>query len=642
MFTCNFRPYEGEQPYIFISYAHKDSETVYPIIERLNKDGYRVWFDDGITPGTEWPEYIATRIDHCSVFIFFASPNSVGSENCRREVNFVLNRKKSFFTITIEPTTLSLGLEMQISTQQNITLYDYADEEKFYDTLYDTPFLASCKNDGTPEPKAEPVKIESVAASVREEASDISVPETNTESIPSNDSSPVLPGSQTKSEKKHIIPVVCIGIGGLILAAIVFAIVWNLNKPKEKQPEDTLIIIDQMNSYDIMESHLYLENAYIDQDVISNLNQMKQVNSVTFSKCNFSENADLNVLDFWGNVDYLSIEKTEIPNYSFLKKMSSLATLSITDVQTFSVENCSYIPSEEPLSITLDSIAALDVSDGFQYQTPDGWCDLTITNCKMNSFTLNVPIDSLTLTDCSLSELKLNPNVSSWYNLTALKLDNNQLQDVSFLSSLYDSLSDLSLSGNPIDRSSLTFIMNCTELTSLNLSYIPLEDLSVISEMPYLLNLQLSHCGINSLDNGSQDNSLYNVDLSYNNISSLKGLDSLLSADVNCLNISHNQCTHIEELPALSYEILVIYGNSFDFQDTNASAFLSDLDVSSLITDYKKGLENITFKDSLQKLRLSSEDTSLVDSFKNNPDLYITTNPENELDELLLGDFYFY
>ena len=35
-------------------------------------------------------------------------------------------------------------------------------------------------------------------------------------------------------------------------------------------------------------------------------------------------------------------------------------------------------------------------------------------------------------------------------------------------------------------------------------------------------------------------------------------------------------------------------------------------------------------------------DTSLVDSFKNNPDLYITTNPENELDELLLGDFYFY
>lgn len=43
-----FKAYEGDEKFIFISYAHKDSETVYPIIEKLNADGYRVWFDDGI------------------------------------------------------------------------------------------------------------------------------------------------------------------------------------------------------------------------------------------------------------------------------------------------------------------------------------------------------------------------------------------------------------------------------------------------------------------------------------------------------------------------------------------------------------------------------------------------------------------
>ena len=71
MFSCNFRPYEGDKPFVFISYAHKDSKTVYPILERMNRDGYRIWFDDGIIPSSEWPEYIAQKIDKCAIFIFF-------------------------------------------------------------------------------------------------------------------------------------------------------------------------------------------------------------------------------------------------------------------------------------------------------------------------------------------------------------------------------------------------------------------------------------------------------------------------------------------------------------------------------------------------------------------------------------------
>ena len=54
-----FRPYEGQEPFIFISYAHKNSDQVMPILEKLDEAGYRVWYDDGIAPGSEWPEYIA-------------------------------------------------------------------------------------------------------------------------------------------------------------------------------------------------------------------------------------------------------------------------------------------------------------------------------------------------------------------------------------------------------------------------------------------------------------------------------------------------------------------------------------------------------------------------------------------------------
>ena len=50
--------YKGDQPYIFISYAHKDSNIVLPIIARLQQDGYRVWYDEGIALGSSWDAWI--------------------------------------------------------------------------------------------------------------------------------------------------------------------------------------------------------------------------------------------------------------------------------------------------------------------------------------------------------------------------------------------------------------------------------------------------------------------------------------------------------------------------------------------------------------------------------------------------------
>lgn len=61
MKRCSVRPYEGDENYIFISYCHKDKAKVFPIIEQLAKDGFRVWYDEGIAPGEDWPEVIAAH-----------------------------------------------------------------------------------------------------------------------------------------------------------------------------------------------------------------------------------------------------------------------------------------------------------------------------------------------------------------------------------------------------------------------------------------------------------------------------------------------------------------------------------------------------------------------------------------------------
>ena len=83
MLPEQIRPYEGTDPYIFISYAHRDKDRVLPVLRSLSERGYRIWFDEGIDPGTEWAESIAGHLENSRVCLFFLSPFSAVSQNCR-------------------------------------------------------------------------------------------------------------------------------------------------------------------------------------------------------------------------------------------------------------------------------------------------------------------------------------------------------------------------------------------------------------------------------------------------------------------------------------------------------------------------------------------------------------------------------
>jgi len=150
MKRCSVKPYEGDENYIFISYCHKDRRFVYPVIECLNVVGYRVWFDEGINPGTEWPEIIANHLNACAVCIAFISENAARSHNCRREINFALLKKKPFLSIFLEDVQLSLGMEMQLSAMQSILKFSYAKRNEFFNAIINTQILKQCL--GIPNP----------------------------------------------------------------------------------------------------------------------------------------------------------------------------------------------------------------------------------------------------------------------------------------------------------------------------------------------------------------------------------------------------------------------------------------------------------------------------------------------------------
>ena len=153
MLPEQIRPYEGTDPYIFISYAHRDKDRVLPVLRSLSERGYRIWFDEGIDPGTEWAESIAGHLENSRVCLFFLSPFSAVSQNCRREINFALTRGIGLLTVFLEPTEMSPGLEMQISAYQSIMGWLYSEPDELTSRIVLMDGMAACGDaeDGLPE-----------------------------------------------------------------------------------------------------------------------------------------------------------------------------------------------------------------------------------------------------------------------------------------------------------------------------------------------------------------------------------------------------------------------------------------------------------------------------------------------------------
>lgn len=110
------------KPYLFISYSHKNTSKGYEIINELIKSGYRIWYDDGIHLGEEWPETVATFLKNAFCILFIIDQGFIQSKNCRREVNYAVDLDKKMFAIFIEQCNLSPGLKMQLGTIQSFQL----------------------------------------------------------------------------------------------------------------------------------------------------------------------------------------------------------------------------------------------------------------------------------------------------------------------------------------------------------------------------------------------------------------------------------------------------------------------------------------------------------------------------------------
>ncbi|MDR3296398.1 MAG: TIR domain-containing protein [Clostridiales Family XIII bacterium] len=101
--------------FVFISYAHEDAKSIFPMIEAVNAAGYNVWYDKGINISSTWTDEIGKAILRCKIFVVFLSKCAIESRYVRSEVEFALNKGRKIIPVYLDeidmlPPGLALGL----------------------------------------------------------------------------------------------------------------------------------------------------------------------------------------------------------------------------------------------------------------------------------------------------------------------------------------------------------------------------------------------------------------------------------------------------------------------------------------------------------------------------------------------------
>ena len=138
------RAYEGNAPYVFISYAHADSDRILPIIAALQQQGIRVWYDVGIELATEWPENIARHLNNCTVCLAFVSQAAMNSSHCRREINFAIAQRKELVAVYLGNANIPLGMQMQLGSVQGIYYDRHPSMTSFVQELCRSEIISRC------------------------------------------------------------------------------------------------------------------------------------------------------------------------------------------------------------------------------------------------------------------------------------------------------------------------------------------------------------------------------------------------------------------------------------------------------------------------------------------------------------------
>ena len=500
---ANPKTYEGKEPYIFISYSHKESDIIIPIIERLQVDGYRVWYDDGIIPGTEWPETIAQHLNDSSVFICFISPSYVDSFNCKRELDFAVHKRKDFLAVFLEETKMPLGMEMQVSSVQAMFYYKTTQDE-FFKMMYESGLIEACKagddaGEAKAEAKAEPKdSSEGVGAAGRmAEGQEL---EKALESAAKKAAKAEKKGKSGKSKAGLIAGLVAVVVAlAVILLAGVIGVIF-LAAPKNPYKDQAVV---------------ELFDETIDDKALKQILSDESLTTLHLENCHFQ-----------------------------IADQSIWAAKSLENVEALELINCNLTDYDMSMICSAVSPAKIDIS----YNQGVVGTDF-LTTCSGNLRELNINYTGI-------NDLSMLPKTE----IEVLYAEGNGISDISALSGM-TSLSELYVANNLIAE-----VPKDTDWNSLRILDISGNNLGDLNFLKSAIHLEVIKADDNNIMNvrGLENCTLLQtVSLVSNSVTSVAPLEGSKDS-IRFLILSDNNVSKIDySLPALEW--LVIDNNNFRY-----------------------------------------------------------------------------
>jgi uncharacterized protein YjbI with pentapeptide repeats len=126
---------DSQLQYFYAIYSRKDIAVVLPIIERLRKDGYPIWYDDDLVFRLDWQERIAETILKSQGILCFLSEAWMASYSASSELRYAHSLKKICITVQISDTELSAEYQFLLGINQFIRYYSESDFNVFIQRL---------------------------------------------------------------------------------------------------------------------------------------------------------------------------------------------------------------------------------------------------------------------------------------------------------------------------------------------------------------------------------------------------------------------------------------------------------------------------------------------------------------------------
>ena len=142
---CRAIPYEGKNPYIFVSYCPDDWNLISPLLEQMATDGYCVWYDENSRNQEDWQDRVGSHIEDCSTVLVFVTGSYGQSHDCRSELLLAMKCRKKILPVVLEDVPIPKGLQMQISYLQGLKKTGFPSRKAMFTQIYQTEGFSACK-----------------------------------------------------------------------------------------------------------------------------------------------------------------------------------------------------------------------------------------------------------------------------------------------------------------------------------------------------------------------------------------------------------------------------------------------------------------------------------------------------------------